>query len=30
MNLENFIAINTLAEEKIFEGEKVLRVVKKQ
>ena len=28
MNLENFIAINTLAEEKIFEGEKVLRVVK--
>ena len=30
MNLENFIAINTLAEEKIFEGEKVLRVVKNQ
>ena len=30
MNLENFIAINTLAEEKIFEGEKVLRVIKNQ
>ena len=30
MNVENFIAINTLAEEKIFEGEKVLRVVKNQ
>ena len=30
MQVENFIAINTLAEEKIFEGEKVLRVIKNQ
>lgn len=30
MKKENFIAVNTFAEEKIFEGEKVLRVVKNQ